>query len=39
MPSFDVISEVDKHELTNAMDQANREWANRFDVKGTDASF
>ena len=39
MPSFDVISDVDKHELTNAIDQANRELANRFDFKGTDASF
>ena len=39
MPSFDVISEVDKHELTNAVDQANRELANRFDFKGSDASF
>lgn len=39
MPSFDVISEVDKHELTNAIDQANRELSNRFDFKGTDASF
>ncbi|MBK6727976.1 MAG: YajQ family cyclic di-GMP-binding protein [Xanthomonadales bacterium] len=39
MPSFDVISEVDKHELTNAVDQANREISNRFDFKGTDAKF
>ena len=39
MPSFDVISEVDKHELTNAVDQANRELANRFDFKGSDAKF
>ena len=39
MPSFDVISEVDKHELTNAVDQANRELATRFDFKGTDAKF
>lgn len=39
MPSFDVISEVDKHELTNAVDQANRELSNRFDFKGTDAKF
>ncbi|HEX7340855.1 MAG TPA: YajQ family cyclic di-GMP-binding protein [Rhodanobacteraceae bacterium] len=39
MPSFDVISEVDKHELTNAVDQANRELANRFDFKGQDAAF
>jgi hypothetical protein len=39
MPSFDVVSEVDKHELTNAVDQANRELASRFDFKGTDASY
>ena len=37
MPSFDVVSEVDKHELTNAVDQANRELKNRFDFRGTDA--
>jgi uncharacterized protein YajQ (UPF0234 family) len=39
MPSFDVVSEVDKHELTNAVDQANRELVNRFDFKGSDAHF
>lgn len=39
MPSFDVISEVDKHELTNAVDQANRELSTRFDFKGSDAQF
>lgn len=39
MPSFDVVSEVDKHELSNAVDQANRELATRFDFKGSDASF
>ena len=39
MPSFDTVSEVDKHELTNAVDQANRELATRFDFKGTDAKF
>ena len=39
MPSFDAVSEVDKHELSNAVDQANRELASRFDFKGTDASF
>ena len=39
MPSFGVVSEVDKHELTNAVDIANRELANRFDFKGTDARF
>jgi uncharacterized protein YajQ (UPF0234 family) len=39
MPSFDVVSEVDKHELTNAVDTANRELGTRFDFRGTDASF
>ena len=39
MPSFDVVSEVDLHELTNAVDQAGRVIANRFDFKGVDASF
>lgn len=39
MPSFDVISEVDKHELTNAIDQANRELATRFDFKGVEAKY
>jgi uncharacterized protein YajQ (UPF0234 family) len=39
MPSFDVVSEVDTHELTNAVDQAIRELTQRFDFKGTDASF
>ena len=39
MPSFDVVSEVDLHELTNAVDQAGRIIANRFDFKGVDASF
>ena len=38
MPTFDIVSEVDKHELTNAVDQANREVNNRFDFRGTDAS-
>ena len=37
MPTFDVVSEVNMHELTNAVDQANREISNRFDFKGTDA--
>ncbi|MEM9302181.1 MAG: YajQ family cyclic di-GMP-binding protein [Pseudomonadota bacterium] len=37
MPSFDVVSEVDHHELSNAVDQANREVDNRFDFKGTGA--
>lgn len=39
MPSFDVVSEVDEHELTNAVDQANRELGNRFDFQGTGARF
>lgn len=39
MPSFDVVSEVDMHEMTNAVDQAQREITNRFDFKGVDASF
>jgi len=37
MPSFDVVSEVDLHEISNAVDQANREVGNRFDFKGSDA--
>lgn len=37
MPSFDVVSEVDKQELRNAVDQANKEIGNRFDFKGSDA--
>ncbi len=39
MPSFDIVSKLDLHELTNALDQANRELANRFDFKGADAEF
>ncbi len=39
MPSFDVVSEVDLHHLTNAVDQAGRIVANRFDFKGVQASF
>ncbi|MCL4104204.1 UNVERIFIED_CONTAM: hypothetical protein GTU68_035066 [Idotea baltica] len=39
MPSFDVVSEVDLHQLTNAVDQASRIVTNRFDFKGVDASF
>ena len=39
MPSFDVVSEVDLHQLTNAVDQAGRIIANRFDFKGVEASF
>ncbi len=39
MPTFDVVSEVDLHEVTNALDQANREVSTRFDFKGTDSCF
>lgn len=39
MPSFDVVSEVENHELSNAVDQANRETATRFDFKGTDSTY
>ncbi|MEX0729644.1 MAG: YajQ family cyclic di-GMP-binding protein [Aquisalimonadaceae bacterium] len=39
MPSFDVVSEVDLHEVSNAVDQAGREVANRFDFKGARAEF
>jgi uncharacterized protein YajQ (UPF0234 family) len=39
MPSFDVVSEIDTHELTNAVDQAVRELEQRFDFKGTGAKF
>lgn len=39
MPSFDIVSEIDHHELSNAVDQANRELDNRFDFKGVDAKY
>jgi cyclic-di-GMP-binding protein len=39
MPSFDVVSEIDHHELANAVDQANREVTTRFDFKGSDSSY
>ncbi len=39
MPSFDTVSEVNHHELSNAVDQANREVTTRFDFKGTDSNF
>jgi uncharacterized protein YajQ (UPF0234 family) len=39
MPSFDVVSEIDTHELTNAVDQASRELSQRFDFKNIDAKF
>jgi uncharacterized protein YajQ (UPF0234 family) len=38
MPSFDVVSEVDRQEVRNAVDQAQREIATRFDFKNTDSS-
>jgi uncharacterized protein YajQ (UPF0234 family) len=39
MPSFDIVSEIDQHELANAVDQANREIGTRFDFKGVKAEF
>ena len=39
MPSFDVVSEVDSHEVTNAVDQANRELKTRFDFRGVAAKY
>ena len=39
MASFDIKSEIDHHEITNAVDQANRILQNRFDFKGTGAEF
>ncbi len=39
MPSFDVVSELDTHEMKNAVDQANRELTQRFDFKDVGASF
>ena len=39
MPSFDIVSEIDMHELTNAVDQANRELTTRYDFRGVDANF
>jgi cyclic-di-GMP-binding protein len=39
MPSFDTVSEIDGHEVTNAVDQANRELTQRFDFKGTGAEY
>ena len=38
MPSFDIVSEVDQHELSNAIDQANREIKQRFDLKDSGAT-
>jgi len=39
MPSFDVVSEFDAHEASNAVDQANREVGTRFDFKGTGSKY
>ena len=39
MPSFDVVCELDKHEVANAVDQASREVTTRFDFKGVDATY
>jgi uncharacterized protein YajQ (UPF0234 family) len=39
MPSFDVVSEINTHELTNAVDQAVRELEQRFDFRGSGATF
>lgn len=37
MPSFDIVSEVDKQEVKNALEQVNKEVSTRFDFKGSDA--
>jgi len=39
MPSFDIVSELDLHEVSNAIDQANREVGTRFDFKGVGAKY
>lgn len=39
MPSFDIVSELNAHEVANAIDQANREVGTRFDFKGTNARY
>ena len=39
MPSFDIVSKTDKHELSNAVDQAKRDLENRYDLRGTSARF
>ncbi len=39
MPSFDAVSELDGHEVTNAVDQANRELEQRFDFRGIGATY
>lgn len=38
MPSFDIVSEVDKQEIDNALNQARKELATRFDFKGSTAA-
>ena len=39
MPSFDIVSELDAHEVANAVDQASREVSQRFDFNGTNSKF
>ncbi|HAU16284.1 MAG TPA: YajQ family cyclic di-GMP-binding protein, partial [Gammaproteobacteria bacterium] len=39
MPTFDIVSELNMHEVDNAVDQAKREVTNRFDFKGTKCAF
>ena len=39
MPSFDIVSKADEHELTNAVDQARRDLEHRYDLRGTNARF
>lgn len=39
MPFFDIVSEFDKHEMRNAVDQANRELTTRYDFRGVEAAF
>src|SRR5688500_18365995 len=39
MPSFDIVSKLDQHEVSNAVDQANREVTTRFDFKDTHSRF
>ncbi len=39
MPTFDVVSELDEHEVKNAIDQASREVSTRYDLKDADAQF
>jgi uncharacterized protein YajQ (UPF0234 family) len=39
MPSFDVVSEIELHEVRNAVDQARRELETRFDFRGVEANF